>query len=75
MKNGMRPGRLRVGGVFGSDTLCAAVMHVLVKLAGVCDVSFFEPDDVDVLLIVLPDFELLALVEEIVELAAVDFEE
>ena len=71
----MRPGRLRVGGVFGSDALCAAVLHVLVKLTGVCDVSFLETDDVDILLIVLPDFELLALVKEVVKLAAVNFEE
>lgn len=45
------------------------------ELLDIGDFSFLEADDVDVLLVVLSDFEFLALVEEVEQFAAVDFEE
>jgi hypothetical protein len=37
--------------------------------------NFLQPDDVDVLLVVLPQRELLPLVEQVEQLAAVDLKE
>lgn len=71
----MGPRRLRIGRVFRSNTLGAAIVHVFVKLARVANIPFLQADDVDVLLIVFSDLELLAFIEEVVEFAAVNLKE
>ena len=44
------------------------------KLLIVINLSFFKPNDVNVLLIVFSDLELLSFIQKIEELSAVNFE-
>lgn len=71
----MRSRRLGVGGVLGGDPLLAAHRQVLLKLFVIADGYFFHPDDVDICFVILPNFELVSLVQQIVELPTINLEE
>lgn len=74
LEDGVRSRRLGVGGVLGGDSLGGTVLHEVAELATVGDITFFETDNVNVLLVVLSYFEFVALVEQVEKLATVNLE-
>lgn len=75
LQDSMRPRRVRVRRVHGGHSLLAAKRQVLDELLTAGDVGFLQADDVDIVLIVLPELELRALVEQVEQLAAVNLVE
>ena len=75
LKNSMRPRRLSVGVVFRCNSEYATLLDDVQKLLCSTDLSLVEADDVDVTFFVLSDLQEVAVVEQIIELSAVDLVE
>lgn len=59
----------------GGDSFLAALREVIGELFAAADGGLLESDDVNVVFVVLSQFEFGAFVEEVVEFAAVDLVE
>ena len=72
LKNRMRAGGVGVGGILRGHAFLAPQREVLAEFLSRRNICFFEPDDIDVVFVVLTQFELIALVEQVIEPSAVD---
>ena len=72
LQDSMRPRRVGVRRVHGSHSLLTAKCQVLNELLTARDVGFLQADDVDIVLIVLPELEFRVFVEQVEQLAAVN---
>ena len=63
LKDSMGSRRFRVGRIFGSDTIGAAIGEQLMKLLRICNLSFLDANNVNVLFFVFPNDEFLPFVE------------
>lgn len=71
----MRARGICVDGVLAGDPFLTALHHVSHEFLSVRDVDFLKADEVDVVFVVLPQFEFVAFVEEVIEFPAVDLVE
>jgi len=75
LKNGMRAGRVSVGGILRGDSKGAAEFDDVHELVSAADHLLFHPNHVYVLILVLAKRELRTVIQKIVQLLAVDFVE
>lgn len=75
LHDGVRARRVTIGCILRSNPEAAAELNDLQELIGAADHALLQTDDMDVLLVVLPDLQLGARVQQIVQPAAVDLVE
>ena len=63
LKDSMGSRRFRVGRIFGSDAIGAPIGEQLMKLLRICNLSFLDANNVNVLFFVFPNDEFLPFVE------------
>lgn len=72
LHDGVRARRVTICCILRSNPKPTAELNHLQELIGAADHALLQTDDMDVLLVVLPDLQLGARVQQIVQPAAVD---
>lgn len=75
LEDGVRAGGVCVGGVLGGDPFLGALREVVDELFGRTHGGFLQPDYIYVVLVVFTQLQLGALVQQVVQLSAVDLVE